>query len=287
MIYNRDTGRLIDEKTFGSGQTKFLYSTVVGRMLLRITSSKCFSNVKARYYNSSRSVKEIKRLEKTYDINSDEYVKQTFKSFGDFFVRKLKPESRPFSKKPTDFISPADSKLICKKISEQLIISIKGGEYSIADIIDDADTAKSYNGGVCLIFRLSMDDCHRYIFSDDGELGWTKTIKGKLHTIQPISHSRYKSYASNHRVVSKLKTKHFCDTIVIEVGALLVGRINNHRKDCFKKGEEKGYFELGGSTIIVLLKPNILRVDEDIMRYSKDDIETKVKQGETTGKLYV
>jgi phosphatidylserine decarboxylase len=132
-----------------------------------------------------------------------------------------------------------------------------------------------------------MDDCHRYIFSDDGGLQWTKTIKGKLHTVQPISHSKYKPYVSNHRIVSELKTKHFGNIIVVEVGALLVGRINNHHKTQFKKGEEKGYFELGGSTIIILLKPNTLRVDKDIVRYSKENIVTKVKQGETIGGLYV
>jgi len=287
MIYDRKAGKLVESRDFGGGQTNFLYSTAVGRILLKVISSRTFSNVRAKYYNNNRSIKMIGEIEKAYSINTDEYAKKSFRSFGDFFVRKLKPEARPFSKKPTDFIAPADSKLTYKKISEQLVANIKGGKYSIADIVGDSDVAKPYDDGDCLIFRLSMDDCHRYIFSDDGTLAWTKTIEGKLHTIQPISHAKCKPYVSNHRVVSELQTKHFGDIIIIEVGALLVGRINNYDKKQFKRGEEKGFFELGGSTIIVLVKPKTIKIDKDIVRYSKEDVETRVKQGETIGGLNV
>ena len=287
MIYDRRADELIDHKDFGGSQTNFLYSTVVGRILLSFISSKTFSNMRAKYYSHSRSIKMIKKIEEAYNIDKDEYAKKSFKSFDDFFIRKLKPEARPFSSKPTDFIAPADSKLTYKKISEQLTINVKGGTYSIADMLDDADVASAYNGGACLIFRLSMDDCHRYIFPDSGTLVWTKTIAGKLHTIQPIAHRKYKPYIRNYRVISNLQTKRFGDIIVVEVGALLVGRIKNHNKIQFKKGDEKGYFKLGGSTIIVLLKPKTIKIDSDIMYYSKKSIETKVKQGETIGALYV
>lgn len=41
---------------------------------------------------------------------------------------------------------------------------------------------------------------------------------------------------------------------MMEVGAMMVGRITNHEAvpGYVTRGEEKGYFEFGGSTIILL-----------------------------------
>ena len=72
--------------------------------------------------------------------------------------------------------------------------------------------------------------------------------------------------------------------IYIEVGALLVGKINNYNKNKYNKGEEKGYFELGGSTIVILTNDRI-KIDNDIIEYSNKGIETKVKYGERIGEL--
>ena len=79
-----------------------------------------------------------------------------------------------------------------------------------------------------------------------------------------------------------LKTRNFGTMIQIEVGALLVGKIQNHPVTEFKKGDEKGYFELGGSTIILLTQSNIA-VDEDILENSRKGIETKVHYSERIG----
>ena len=56
------------------------------------------------------------------------------------------------------------------------------------------------------------------------------------------------------------------------------------KKRHLKKGDEKGYFELGGSTIVILT-PNNLKIDEDILEYSRKDIEVKVEYGERIGEL--
>jgi phosphatidylserine decarboxylase len=287
MIYDRATKQLVEDLTFGQAQTTFLYTTIPGRLLLKMVSSRFFSRLIATYYNSKLSVKKIIPFKKTYDIDSREFMKKTFDSFNDFFTRQLKPEMRPFSKKSTDFISPADAKLTHKHISSGLVITVKGGFYSIADIVNDEQIAQDYIDGDCFIFRLSMDDCHRYTFIDDGTLSWTKSIKGKLHTVQPIAHKTYRSYIRNQRIVSQLRTKHFGDIIVIEIGALLVGKIKNHQKKSFKRGEEKGYFELGGSTIIVLVKPGVVNTADDIARLCANNVEVRVRMGETIGSVNV
>lgn len=63
----------------------------------------------------------------------------------------------------------------------------------------------------------------------------------------------------------------------------MVGKIVNHSKTSFQKGEEKGYFEFGGSTIVMLLKANIIDIDEDIIKNSMTHDETRVLMGEKIG----
>ena len=55
----------------------------------------------------------------------------------------------------------------------------------------------------------------------------------------------------------------------------------NHHKKTFKRGEEKGYFLPGASTVIVVA--NNINVDKDILLYSKKGIETAVSVGEKVG----
>jgi phosphatidylserine decarboxylase len=133
-----------------------------------------------------------------------------------------------------------------------------------------------------LVYRLTQDDCHRYIYLDSGEEIEHKYIKGKLHTVRPIS-SKYKVFSQNSREYSVIKTKNFGQVVQIEIGALLVGKIVNYKKEQFNKFDEKGYFEYGGSTIIQLFKENTIFIDEDIINKSKENIETKVEIGEKIG----
>ena len=69
------------------------------------------------------------------------------------------------------------------------------------------------------------------------------------------------------------------------MGALLVGKIVNNDKIEFTKGEEKGYFEFGGSTIVLLLKENSVVIDRDIMEQIEKGREVQVSIGEIIGAL--
>ena len=73
-------------------------------------------------------------------------------------------------------------------------------------------------------------------------------------------------------------------TALCLVGALLVGRIQNHTPgDMVRRGEEKGLFEFGGSTVIVLLEKGFAQIDPDILKNSGAGEETLVKMGERIG----
>ena len=72
--------------------------------------------------------------------------------------------------------------------------------------------------------------------------------------------------------------------VTMEVGALMVGKIVNHQKSgLFSKGQEKGYFRFGGSTIVLLFRKDTIEIDRDILQNSIDGIETMVQYGEKIG----
>lgn len=257
---------------------KFLYSTFVGRCMLKIVVCPFVSAFVGKWMSTPMSKFLIKKYVKKYNIDIGE---REFKSFNDFFKRENIIEK--ISKKSEDFISTAESRITCYDIDEELIIDVKKSKYSVEELIQDAELAKKYNGGVCIIYRLIPSDYHRYIFVDSGKQEKLKYIKGKLHTVSPISHDKYKVFSENSREISLLKTDNFGDVLQIEVGALCVGKINNHSIDKFKKYDEKGYFEFGGSTIIQLIEKDKIILNEQIRKNTINNIETKVKIGDIIG----
>lgn len=281
MIYNRLSKNIDKDKQYGGKYLNFLYNNLFGRILLKIIISSMFSEVYGKYNNTSISKKKISKFIEKYDIDINEFEKKEYKSFNDFFTRKRKDIN--FDRNNKNFIAPADSKLLVYKITDNLEIKIKQSKYTIKELIQDSECLEDYRNGNCLVFRLSMDDYHRYCSVDNCIIEKTKRIKGKLHTVSSIS-SKHKVYSQNTRICNYMTTENFDKIIFIEVGALLVGKINNYNKENFTKGEEKGFFELGGSTIVILTNDKI-KIDNDILEYSNKGIETKVKYGEKIGEI--
>ena len=261
----------------------FLYDTTVGRVLLKIMTTRVISKIVGAYMNSGLSKHRINRFVKTNSINMEEYEDINYPNFNQFFSRKIKEGKRPISDNKDVLVSVADSKVLRYKITPKLTVNIKNGTYTIEELLKDKELAKEYIGGECLVFRLCVDDYHRYIYIDDGEVLKTKKINGVLHTVSPISDGKYKVYSQNSREWTLIKTKNFGNVIQMEVGAMCVGRIKNFSDKEVTRGQEKGYFEFGGSTIIVFIKKDEVRIDQDIIDNSFVGIETVVKQGEQVG----
>ncbi len=265
----------------------FFYGTFLGRLLLRIIITKPISNLSAVYMNSSLSKHKIKRFVDKNDINVFEYDDRRYKSYNDFFTRKVLSEKRPINMTKGVLISPCDSKLCAYKIEDDLTLYIKNSYYDI-DTLIEKEIMNEYKGGYALVFRLSTDNYHRYCYIDSRSKGKDIHIKGVYHTVQPISLKKYNFYKTNNREWTILNTNNFGKVIQVEVGALCIGRIkNNHESYIFKKGEEKGYFEFGGSTIVLLFKKNTIKLDSDIEENSSLGIETNVKYGSRIGKAKV
>ena len=202
-----------------------------------------------------------------------------------------------------------------KGSSNPLPLEIKGNFYSIEKILR-APCPEFLKGGTLLIFRLSLPDYHRYIFPAEGKLLRTKKIKGRLDSVRKEA-DHFKAFSENKREISLLELEGMGKILHVEVGAMLVGHIHNHlgfkpsfdkavecHKEkgteccgekgniqiggknhlahCFAAGEEKGYFSLGGSTIVEMLSEKIV-IDEDLFENTNKGLETKLEIGERIG----
>ena len=181
--------------------------------------------------------------------------------------------------------SPCDGKLSVHRISSDSRFSIKDTEYTAGQLLKNKAIAERYTGGYALIFRLTVDDYHHYCYVADGRKSANVTLPGVFHTVNPAANDVYPIYKENAREYTLLKTKQFGTILMMEVGAMMVGKITNLHKNpaTVKKGQEKGNFEFGGSTIILLIQPGKVRIDYDLIENTEEGYETIVKMGERIG----
>lgn len=277
-------GELIVRK---DGQDKLLaalYGSAPGRLLLKPLTAPALSRAAGKFLSSKLSCFLIKPFVRRNHIDLSQFEPVTYGSYNEFFSRKIRPEMRPVDMERTHFVSPCDSKLTALPITKDCRFTLKHTEYTVASLLRDDELAASYEGGFALIFRLTVDDYHRYGYVDNGRKSENTFIPGVLHTVNPVANDYFPIYKENSREYSVLQSENFGDIVMMEVGALLVGKIVNHHAEAtVERGQEKGYFRFGGSTVVLLVKSGILHLDEDILENSREGIETVVKYGEKIG----
>jgi len=262
----------------------FLYNSLPGRIILKALIRTNVSKFFGVLMDSPASKLLITGFIKNNNINMGEYTSLKYTSFNDFFTREIKKEYRPFPRDANDLAAPCDGRLTAYRIKPDGTFHIKNSIYTIEELLQDKTLADEFMGGVCLLFRLTPDDYHRYAFIDDGESIFSKKIKGVLHSVRPVAAGKYKVYTQNEREYTVIQTKNFGKAVQVEVGALFVGRIKNHDTGhAFKRGDEKGMFEFGGSTIVMLFQKNTATPDAAIYANTQDSKETIVRMGNKIG----
>ena len=264
---------------------QFLYNTKMGRILLRPLLLRPISDFSGWLLDSRLSKCLIKPFVKSNNINLDDYILEDINSFNAFFCRKIKPELRPIDMDENHLITPCDDLLKVYPINDDLVLPVKQSEFTISDLLVDKDLAKSFDGGYCLVYRLCVNHYHRYSYFETGKKAEDIVIPGLYHTVQPVALEAEPVFIQNSRQYTVIDTKSFGRCVQMEVGAMLVGRIVNNHKEAgaVARGDEKGHFEYGGSTIIVLVPPNQVIINKELMDASQNGIETPVKMGQTIG----
>ncbi|MCH5167651.1 MAG: phosphatidylserine decarboxylase [Erysipelotrichales bacterium] len=264
---------------------KFLYTNVVGRCTLKVLTWSFISKLCGFFLDTRLSKFLIKPFVKKNNINLDDYYSENFKCFNDCFSRKIKEGKRTIDDSEDTIISPSDGLVSAYKISDDLILNIKNSKYTVSSLLKNDELSKKYINGTCIVIRLCVNHYHRYCYPVGGTKKENIHIKGALHTVRPIALENTLVFSENTREYTVLKSDRFGDIIMMEVGALLVGKIKNfHDKHKFKKGEEKGMFLYGGSTIILFLEDKV-RVDNRFFKATDKGLEESIRMGEVLGNL--
>lgn len=261
-----------------SGGVRFLYATAPGRFLLKLIQKSHADRLAVAFLRSPLSRPMIAPYIRRNGISMGEFEGQKFATFRDFFVRKR--ESLSVDMTPGHLVSPCDGYLSAFPIEEDSTFAIKGSHYRLEDFLQDDALARSYRGGDCLVFRLCASDYHHYCYVDDGYQGENHFIPGVLHSVQPLACERYPVYTLNRRAWTVLETEHFGPVVQTEIGALVVGGIVNHRENApFRKGTEKGQFELAGSTIVLLFQKGRMTLRPEFLGTLTRTEEVRVSLG--------
>jgi phosphatidylserine decarboxylase len=174
------------------------------------------------------------------------------------------------------------------KINDQLHYPVKGNFLNFDLMLANPKWSKIFDQGPMMIARLCPVDYHRFHYPDDGNVIEHWRVQGDLHSVNPLA-LKYKNdiFCQNERVVSILKTQNFGHLAYIEVGATCVGKIiQSHAwEKSFKRGDEKGYFLFGGSTVILIGEKGKWLPSEDLLSNTQKEIETWVPIGTSVGEL--
>lgn len=285
MICKLRSGKTINGNDNQDRLLAALYGNSAGRRLVKLLVHPSISRVGGNFLSSPASKGLIKPFIKKNHIDMSQYEVASYSSYNDFFTRSIKEGKRPIDMEPSHLISPCDGKLSVYPITESGHFYIKQTFYTLKSLLRNKALARRYEGGTALVFRLTVDDYHHYCYIDAGEKSRNFIIPGILHTVNPIANDFYPIYKENTREYCLLKSENFKTVLVMEVGALMVGKISNYHlgKSHVCRGNEKGMFEFGGSTIILLLEPGAAVIDTDILINSESQMETVVKMGEKIG----
>jgi phosphatidylserine decarboxylase len=285
-IYNRYSGQIEEEPICGEIFMRIAYGTFPGRMMQTLLFSRpIFSKLATCYANRRRSVKRILPFVKKYgiDVGDSLLSLDQFKTFNEFFCRKLKTESRPICSARDAIIAPADGRyFLISNISRETKISAKGRVLNLDKLLGNTSLAAKFCGGCAVIARLCPFDYHRFHFPYDGVPGTANFVAGPLHSVHPLALQRIASLNTNKRFLTRMVVA-FGEIAIIEVGATFVGSITQTytANKYAKKGSEKGFFSLGGSTIIILFERGVVSPRDDLKRWSISGTEVYVRMGDS------
>ena len=286
QYYERESGQIKTEKVAGEKWLVWLYYNPIGEATLwALAKRKLVSSIYGNMMDRTSSAKKIHPFIEDFDIDMSVAQEQEFNNFNDFFTRKLKDDARPIDTSSNIVVSPADGKILAYADISNSDFIIKGYRFDVSSFLDNPDLAQKYHDGALLIIRLAPVDYHRFHFPVSGNLSPNKKIDGDYYSVNPFAlRKKAEIFCLNKREYTILSNPLFGDVVMAEVGATMVGSIEQTFKgSSVNKGEEKGYFKFGGSTVVLLFEKSKIHIDEDLLINTAKGYETTVKMGERIG----
>jgi phosphatidylserine decarboxylase len=291
-IWNRERNQLEEFRVYKGEAMIFIHKSPIARALMSKIATLPFFSILISLKDYTRfSKKKVLDFvaENNLDVKEFEKPASEYFSFSDFFVRRLKAEARPACVDENALVSPADGVLtVFPDLSEVPSFTIKGQKFTLKSLLRDSHLAEEFIEGSLAVIYLSPTDYHRYHFPCNCMLEGWKALGAKLFSVNPIAiEYGFRPFDVNVRVVNTLTNEKMGKFLMVEIGAIYVGRIiqTSHLPGKKVKGEEKGYFGLGGSSIILAFKKGAIRFEPDILEWALKSISSRVKTGQKIGNM--
>ncbi len=292
-VYHRKLKEIFQENVALEKLMTLSWENPIGFFITtQILAKKWISYLFGRYMDTALSRIHIQPFIKKMNVPLDEMETLDYRSFNEFFFRKLKKTSRPLGE---GIISPSDGRvLVFPKIEEDSLFYVKWAPIPLKELFvhptDDQVTSEMINlfrGGSAVVLRLCPTDYHRYHFPVEGIIKKQYEVDGLYYSVSPFALQKKVSiFQKNKRTITLIQSKEYGHVAMIEVGALFVGSIIqtfSSLKNSFSKGEEKGHFKFGGSCILLFFEGHKIVFDKDLQEKSAEGIETLVQMGESIG----
>lgn len=292
---DRQTGQIKQEKVYHEKTLKLVYGQNLMNRFFKLTFLPLLTRFSlfSKFYGFLQklpgSVKKIQPFIKSYKIKVSEFAQPVshFRSFNDFFIRHLKPDARPIDSFPISAVIPADGRYyFFENIDHCDGFLVKGKKFHLEELLGSEELAKEYKSGSMVMARLCPSDYHRFHFPIDCAPSEPTLINGYLYSVNPMAvKQNIRIFSQNKRTLTCLKSSLFDDVLFMEIGATCVGSIQQtyqpHQK--YQKGQEKGYFEFGGSSLIILFKPGQIQFNQDLLDATHKGMEILCLIGQQMG----
>ncbi|MCC5838634.1 MAG: phosphatidylserine decarboxylase [Opitutales bacterium] len=288
--FHRERGVLESEPVYGERWLRWAYENPLGRLTVAAVAKRAwFSRWYGRRMSTAASRRRIAPFVETYGVDPREFAGpvSAFRSFNDFFVRKLRPEARPIVADEGALAFPADGRhLGFADVDEAPGIYAKGQRFSVRDLFAGSVESVPKRAAV-VISRLCPLDYHRFHFADAGRAGHPSSIPGDLFSVSPIALRRSLNYLfANKRVVTEIQHASGRTFWQVEVGATNVGGIvqTYEGNSPVERGTEKGFFHFGGSCVITVFPADAVELADDLCHHSAAQTELFAKMGARMGR---
>lgn len=292
LFCDRGSGELRRESVYGEGALRWAYETPLGRVCLEgVVKRPWFSSLYGRWADSARSRKEIRAFLERFEVDTSEFLEpvDSYRTFNEFFHRRLKPGARPIAAGEEVVVFPADGRhLLVPDLSAESFVYAKGRRFPLSEFLGGDALAAEFAGGSAIFSRLCPTDYHRFHFPLGGFCEASHLIRGPLYSVSPIALVRSLRYlVGNKRRITRIRNSRIGSYLFVEIGATNVGTIV---ETCpgdveVQKGDEKGYFRFGGSMVVTLFPAGSFEPDADLAAQSAAGHELYAKVGESMGRI--
>lgn len=288
-FYRRGSDQKEEEIILGGGLMRWAYQSRAGKALTGFLFNRRWPSRLAGWYADSRwSRRQIAPVIRNLGIDTGELDApvESYATFNAFFTRRLKAGARPFALEPAEVASPADGRvLVYPQLQQTTLLPIKGKSFTVDALL--GMPAAGYAGGSLAVVRLCPADYHRFHFPCDARVIAQHRIPGRYHSVNTLVVAMgVDVFSENERQVTLLENEQLGEFALVEVGAFGVGSIVQTFTGAeVRKGEEKGYFQYGGSTIVLLFRRERVEFCPDLVAHSAEGIETFLRAGELLAKM--